>query len=75
MATSAKRPPSFIDPDRLYSLRGFQEASGISATRLREGRLQGVEPNWVKVGRRKFLRGVDAIRLIEELAALSRRTH
>ncbi len=65
-----KRSPSFIDPDRLYSLRGFQEASGISSTRIREGRLQGVNPNWIEVGRRKFLRGVDAIDLVERLSAL-----
>ena len=70
MQTISKRPPSFIDPDRLYSLKGFQEASGISATRIREGRLQGVEPRWIEVGRRKFLRGVDAIDLVEQLSAL-----
>ena len=70
MATSTKRPPTFLDPTRLYSLRGFQEASGISATRMREGRLQGVNPNWLTVGRRKFLRGGDAISLVEELAEL-----
>ena len=71
MTTTTKRaPPTFIDPDRLYSLRGFQEASGISSTRLREGRLQGVQPNWIMVGRRKYLRGVDAIDLIERLSEL-----
>ncbi len=70
MATQTKRPPPFLDPNRMYSLRGFQEASGISPTRIREGRLQGVNPNWIKVGRRKFLRGVDAIDLVERLSQL-----
>ena len=70
MYTAPKRPPTFLDPNRMYSLRGFHEASGLSATRIREGRLQGVNPNWIKVGRRKFLRGVDAIDLVEQLAEL-----
>ena len=70
MPTLEKPPPSFLDPDRLYSLRGFKEASGISATRLREGRLQGVEPRWIKVGRRNFLRSIDAIDLVERLSEL-----
>ena len=70
MARQTKRPPSFIDPDRVYAKSGFHEASGLSATRLREGRLQGVESHWIKVGRRKFIRGVDAIDLIERLAQL-----
>ena len=70
MATTAKRPPSFLDPGRLYSLRGFQEATGVSSTRMREGRLAGVHPNWIMVGRRKFLRGVDAIDYVERLSEL-----
>ena len=70
MSASTKRSPSFLAPDRLYSLRGFQEASGISATRMREGRLAGVHPNWILVGRRKFLRGVDAIDFVERLSAV-----
>ncbi|GEM_PF-6211575 len=70
MAATTKRPPTFIDPDRLYSLRGFQEASGISATRMREARLQGVVPNFLSVGRRKFLMGRHAIDYLELLAKL-----
>ena len=70
MATTAKRPPSFLDPGRLYSLRGFQEATGVSSTRMREGRLAGIHPDWIMVGRRKFLRGESAIRYVLELAEL-----
>ena len=70
MATSTKRPASYIDPDRLYALRGFQEAAGIAATRMREARLQGVVPATLKVGKRVFIRGRDAIEYVERLAAL-----
>lgn len=70
MASTAAPTRSFIDPHRLYTLRGFQIESGVSATRMREGRLQGLHPNLLIVGKRKFLRGVDAIQYIEKLAAL-----
>ena len=70
MPQTIKRPPTFLDPERLYSLRGFQEASGITSTRMREARLQKVEPEYIIVGRRKFLRGVDAIEYVEQLAEL-----
>lgn len=66
--TTAKR--SYIDPTRLYSLRGFQIDGGISATRIREARLQGVDLPTLSVGRRKFVRGADGITFIERLAAL-----
>ncbi|HMP07446.1 MAG TPA: hypothetical protein PJ982_13940 [Lacipirellulaceae bacterium] len=68
---ASKRPPTFIDPERLYSLRGFQEASGIAATRIREARLQGVNLPSLKVGKRLFVRGSDGIAYIERLAELS----
>ena len=61
---------SFIDPNRLYSLRGFQESSGISATRMREARHSGVDLHRIKVGRRVFVRGSDGIEYIERLARL-----
>jgi hypothetical protein len=70
MATTSKRPPSFIDPERLYTLRGFQECSGIAATRIREARLQGVPLPTIKVGKRVFVRGADGIAYIERLATL-----
>jgi hypothetical protein len=60
--------PSFIDPGRLYTLRGFQVASGISMTRMYSARRQGIVCPMLEVGRRKFIRGRDAIAYIERLA-------
>jgi hypothetical protein len=68
---SAAGRPSYIAPERLYTLQGFKDASGISGTRIREARLKGVEPLYLEVGRRKFIRGQDAIEYIERLAVLS----
>ncbi len=67
---SATREPSFIDPARLYSIRGFHAASGISETRVREAKRMGIPLPAVEVGKRKFIRGVDAIAFIERLAAV-----
>ncbi len=64
-----KSVPSFIAPERLYTLRGFYEASGISQTRVREARLRGIALPMLTVGKRKFVRGHDAIAYIERLAA------
>ncbi len=65
---------SYIDPDRLYTLAGFRIASGIAQTRMREARLQGIVPQQLKVGKRIFIRGVDAIEFIERLATLGAAT-
>lgn len=61
---------SCIAPERLYTLRGFQAASGISGTRMRQAKRQGIECPMLEVGRRKFVRGADAIEYIERLAKL-----
>jgi hypothetical protein len=74
MSKSRPRRPSFIDPDRLYTLQGFIADSGISATRMREARRQGVKCTMLTVGRRKFIRGPDAIAYIERLAELDQPT-
>ncbi len=66
-----KNVPSFIAPERLYTLRGFYEASGISQTRVREARLRGITLSMLSVGKRKFVRGYDAIAYIERLATES----
>lgn len=68
---AAKRPTSFIDGQRLYTLKGFQEAAGIAPTRMREARLQGVVPVTLRVGKRVFIRGADAIAYVEALASLT----
>ncbi|MBA3480331.1 MAG: DNA-binding protein [Pirellulales bacterium] len=70
MARKTNQTPSFLDPNRLYTLRGFQQASGISSTRMREARLQGIRLPAINVGRRKFVRGLDAIAYVERLATL-----
>lgn len=72
MATPAtKRQPSYIDPSRFYALRGFQIDAGVTPTRMREARLQGVTPVTLKIGKRVFIRGSDAIEYLERLAALT----
>lgn len=70
MGDDRKTPTSFIAPDRLYTLRGFHAASGISSTRLREARRRGIHLLTLEVGRRKFVRGADAISFIESLARI-----
>jgi hypothetical protein len=66
--SNAKQDPSFLAPDRLYTLRGFQAAAGVSATRRREARLRGIALPTLAVGRRKFVRGADAIAFVLRLA-------
>ena len=69
MATVTTKAPSYIAPERLYSLRGFQAAAGVSSTRMREARRAGVSLPTLEVGRRKFVRGTDAIQFLETLAS------
>ena len=66
--TAKKKETSYIAPERLYSLLGFQAASGVSETRIRAARRRGIELPSLEVGKRKFIRGVDAITFIERLA-------
>lgn len=68
MKKRSPKQPSFIAPERLYSLRGFQECAGISGTRMRQARLRGIAPRVLRVGRRQFIRGADGIEFIESLA-------
>lgn len=62
---------SAVVPGVLYTYSGFIKASGISKSRIREGRLQGVDLPTVRVGRRIFIRGAEAIAYIERLAELT----
>jgi hypothetical protein len=73
VANISTKTPSHIDPNCLYSLRGFQAVSGISATRMREARKAAIAPTMLEVGRRKFIRGSDAIAYLEQLAQLTLR--
>ena len=70
MAAGNSKKSICIDPNCVYSLRGFQ-AFGISATRMREARRAGVAPKFLEAGRRKFIRGSDAIEYIERLSRLN----
>jgi len=74
MSTISVREPSFLDPDRLYSKRGFHAASGVSETRVRLARQKfGLTLTWIVCGKRKFLRGADAIKFIELLSEIEQR--
>ena len=70
MAATARPDRSFIDPHRLYTLKGFQQDAGISPSRIREARQNGVDLPRLKVGRRMFVKGTDGISYIERLAQL-----
>lgn len=72
MAFATTKAPSFIAPERLYSLKGFQAAAGVSSTRMREARRVGIVLPTIEVGRRKFVRGSDAIDYIVALATINR---
>jgi hypothetical protein len=68
----AAQDTTCLDPRCLYSMQGFYRASGVSETRLAVAkRKHGITVPWLVVGKRKFLRGADAIRLIEQLAEIS----
>ncbi|TWT31166.1 hypothetical protein KOR34_45420 [Posidoniimonas corsicana] len=60
---------SFIDPARLYTIKGFEVASGVNATRRWHAKQQGIELKTLRVGKRAFVRGADGIEYIERLAA------
>jgi hypothetical protein len=70
MSSLAFREPSFIDPARLYSIRGFHAASGISETRVRMAKRCGIELPSIEVGKRKFVTGQAAIDYIKRLAEI-----
>jgi hypothetical protein len=70
MATATNRLTVFLDPTRLYTIRGFHIESGVSPTRVREAKRLGVALPCFEVGKRKFIRGRDAIDYIERLSAL-----
>jgi hypothetical protein len=67
MAPGNSKKPICIDPNCVYSLRGFQ-GIGISSTRMREARKAGITLPTIQVGRRKFVRGSDAIEYLERLS-------
>ena len=74
MATVTTKAPSYLAPERLYSIKGFIAAAGVSSTRMREARHAGIVLPALEVGRRKFIRGSDAIEYLEKLAAMGATT-
>lgn len=66
-----RNSPTHLLPEAMYSLKGFQAAAGFSSSRMWELRQQGIRPVTLRVGRRIFIRGVDAINYIEAAAALT----
>jgi hypothetical protein len=72
-ARLSEKERSFIAADRLYTIVGFQQASGISPHRIRAARRDGLALPTIEVGRRKFVKGDSGIRYIEQLAALEAR--
>jgi hypothetical protein len=73
MIVAPTNRPTFLAPERLYSIRGFCRASGLSYSRLREAARAGVEIPTFRVGKRKFIFGGDAIDLVRQLAEQTRR--
>jgi hypothetical protein len=67
---SAASDPTHLDPRCLYAFKGFIRSSGINQTRMREARKKGIDLPRIRVGRRVFVRGADAIAYIERLAQL-----
>lgn len=61
--------PTRIEPGVVYTLREFIRASGLSYSRIREAARAGIEMKTLRVGRRVFVKGDDAIEFIERLAA------
>jgi len=63
-----------IHPGSLYPYAAFIRCSGITKSRIREARLQGVDIPTIEVGRRLFIRGSDGIAYIQQLATLGAKT-
>jgi hypothetical protein len=67
---TAKPKPSFIDPNRLYSLAGFLQCSGFTPQRMGELRRLGIDLPRLKCGRRVFIEGSAAIEYIRRASQL-----
>lgn len=62
------RAPQGIHPNAVYPIASFREISGISETRIRLARREGIDLPTMAVGRRKFVSGEDAIAFMQKLA-------
>ena len=64
---------TYLAPERLYSLAGFVKATGVSLSRIRLARRAGLEFPTVRVGKRAFVLGSQAIEYLLQLAELTER--
>lgn len=60
---------SCVVPGVMYTKAGLIRASGLSSTRLAALAAAGITPDWIRVGRRLYVEGDEAIRLIKRAAA------
>lgn len=60
-----------IHPDSLYPYAAFVRCSGMTKSRIRELRLQGLPLPTIEVGRRLFIPGAAGIAYIRQAAELT----
>lgn len=70
-STKAKPKPSFLCPQRLYTLPGFYAVTGWTYQRERELKLEhGLQLPRLRCGKRVFIDGAAAIEYIRKAAQL-----
>lgn len=60
-----------IEPGVTYTLASFIATSGLSYSRIRRAAREGVHIPTFAIGRRKFIKGINALAFIDQLAARS----
>jgi hypothetical protein len=60
--------PTYVLPEAVYAYQPLLGAIGFSYDRVKAARLKGIHLPVLKVGKRLYVRGSDAIRFIEQLA-------
>ena len=69
-ATAYAKDTEPIHPGSIYPYQSFIRCGGVSKSKIREARLQGLVLKTFDTGRRKYVRGVDGIAFIEQLSKL-----
>ena len=64
------KAPKSLRAEDCYPLQTFIAHSGISYSRISEAKKLGLEPRWLRIGKRLFITGEDAIAYIKQLAEL-----
>jgi hypothetical protein len=67
------RDSSFIDPRVTYTKTGFIRSAGLPNSTIRDATREGVPLPIFKIGRRVYVRGVDAIAYLDRLGELTAR--